>query len=266
MTRSPLGLIFSNYEYSYSILINDILEQTLLEAAQEINRQLATDPNLANQALADQWVFVQEKHKYLIELVPDIPEMTYGDLPIIILVISTWATQYRGVECDFEIWAWPGTSAQRKLGTGHVRLATKPPKMPAGTFPYHMTPDKPLGLLFNHYDYLSTFDNDIIEQVFVEAANKINQEIAPNPALANETLNIGWGYDHPPQDQSEDYYSLHLSPDIPAMTYGDIPIVIATLAAWATQYRTVETDFEIWARPGTEKQKKLGIGMLLLII
>ncbi|KAI4282428.1 MAG: hypothetical protein L6R38_002930 [Xanthoria sp. 2 TBL-2021] len=108
-----------------------------------------------------------------------------------------------------------------------------------------MTPDKPLGLIFTHYDYLSTFDNNIIEQTLVEAAHQINQEIAPTPALANQTLDLKWTSEHHLQDESEDYYWLSLHPDVPAMTYGDIPSVIAVFATRATQYRTVETYFEI---------------------
>ncbi|KAL8718377.1 MAG: hypothetical protein Q9225_004479 [Loekoesia sp. 1 TL-2023] len=127
ITRSPLGLIFSNYEYVYSALSNDIIEQTLIEATQKINHQLASKPTLANQALDGEWVHVQEKHG-------------------------------------------------------------KRPKMPGPTFPYRITPDKPLGLIFTHYDYLSTFDNDIIEQTFTEAAHQIDQEIAHNPVLANQTI------------------------------------------------------------------------------
>ncbi|KAI4176464.1 MAG: hypothetical protein LQ343_001000 [Gyalolechia ehrenbergii] len=266
MTRSSLGLIFSNYEYSYSVLHNNIIVQTLIEAAQKINQQLASNPNLANQALDDEWVYVQEEHEYQLGFVPDTPKMTYGNIPIIIPVISTWATQFAGTECDFEIWAWPGMSAQRKLGKGHLRLAFNFPKMPGQTFPYHMTPDKPLGLIFNHYDYLSTFDNYDILQTLVGAAHEIDQEIAPNPTLANQTLDHGWSYEHDPIGQTEDYYYISLHPYGAAMTYGDVPTVIAVLATWATQYRTVETDFEIWSQPGTGEQRRLGHGNLLLVI
>ncbi|KAI4172282.1 MAG: hypothetical protein LQ346_008634 [Caloplaca aetnensis] len=139
--------------------------------------------------------------------------------------------------------------------------------MPLGSFPYHMTADKPFGLIFTNYNYLDTFDNDIIEETFVEATHKINREIASNPALANETLNGQWDYDHPRPEEPEDYYWLTLNPDVPAMmTYGDIPTVLAVLSAWATQYRTVETDFEIWVRPGTGEQRRLGSGFLILVI
>ena len=137
------------------------------------------------------------------------------------------------------------------------------------TFPYHMTPSDPLGLVFTHYDYLSTFDNDIIEQTLSEAANKINQEIASNPALVNQTSDNGWTYEHNLPDESEDYYQLSIGPGIgqhdSAMTYGDARTVIALLTTWATQWRAVETDFEIWAWPGTGRQRRLGYGMLLSI-
>ncbi|KAL8756901.1 MAG: hypothetical protein Q9184_004351 [Pyrenodesmia sp. 2 TL-2023] len=124
MTRSPLGLIFSNYEYSYSVLLNDIIQRTLIEAAQKINHQLASNPNLAHQALDDEWAYVQEEHDYLLRFVPDVPEMTYGDILTIFPVMTTWTTQYAGVECDFAIWASPGMSAQRKLGIEHLLIAS----------------------------------------------------------------------------------------------------------------------------------------------
>ena len=124
MTRSRLGLNFTNYEYNFSLLRNGIIEQTLKEATQKINSQLASNPDLANQAVDDDWVYVQEEHDYLLRFEPDIPEMTYGDIPSIIPLLSTWAVQYTGVDCDFDIWAWPGTSAQRKLGIGHILLAS----------------------------------------------------------------------------------------------------------------------------------------------
>ena len=124
MTRGPLGLVFSNYEYNFSNLENDIIGQTLIEAAQKINSQLASNHTLAKQALAQKWVYVQQEHGYLLDFVPEIPKMTYGDIPTIIPVMSKWATKYAGVDCDFEIWARPGTSTQQKLGVGHLRLVS----------------------------------------------------------------------------------------------------------------------------------------------
>ncbi|KAL8954003.1 MAG: hypothetical protein Q9222_000164 [Ikaeria aurantiellina] len=123
--------------------------------------------------------------------------------------------------------------------------------MPGQTFPYHMTPNSPLGLVFAHYDYASTFDNDIIERTFMEAAHQIDQELADDPILANQTLDLEWFYQHPDPDEPENHYWLSIQPNIPAMAYRDIPLITAVLATWATQWRTVETDFQIWAQPGT---------------
>ncbi|KAL8707617.1 MAG: hypothetical protein Q9220_007404 [cf. Caloplaca sp. 1 TL-2023] len=121
MRRSPLGLIFTNYDYIHPLLPNTLIEQTLLEAARRINDQLNGNPSLANLALNDKWFYMQQKYEYLLILAPDKPELTYGDVPTIISVLSTWAMQYRGLECDFEIWARPGTGTQRKLGDGRLR-------------------------------------------------------------------------------------------------------------------------------------------------
>ncbi len=138
--------------------------------------------------------------------------------------------------------------------------------MPGSTFPHHMTSEWPVGLIFKHYDYLHTFDNHLVEETLSLAAGEINQDIADDPALRNQTMALRWAYEYNPLDLSEDYFSLSLHPDFPAMTYGDIPIVIAALATWSTQYRTVETDFDIWAWPGTREQRMLGVGSLKLEI
>ncbi|KAI4091900.1 MAG: hypothetical protein LQ344_003857 [Seirophora lacunosa] len=219
MTHSRLGLFFSNYEYNFSNLRNTIIEQALTEAARKINDQLASNPDLANQALDGKWVYLLEEHEYLLELFPDIPKMT------------------------------------------------KPPKMPGGhggTFSYNMTPDKPFGLIFSQYDYLSTFDNDVIEQTIAEATHQIYQELAPDPTLANQTVNQEWGYSHPIQD-TDDSYWLDIMPNGPVMTYGDIPVLLGVLETWATDYRTVETDFAIFIHPGTEQQRQVGQGFLLFV-
>ena len=122
ISRSPLGFLFIHYEYRHSILRNDIIEQTLVEAGHKINKQLAQNSMLENQALGDKWIYIQEKHKYMLDFTSNKGEMTYGDISTIIPVISTWATQYAGVECNFNIWVWLGMSTQRKLGTGHLSL------------------------------------------------------------------------------------------------------------------------------------------------
>ncbi|KAL8837309.1 MAG: hypothetical protein Q9170_002566 [Blastenia crenularia] len=268
MTHSPLGFIFSNYEYRYQFLFNDIIQQTLVEAGQKIDHQLENNPALANQALDDEWFYIQEAEEYLLGFIPNEPEMTYGDIPTIIPLISTWATQYAGVECEFEIWVWPGTSTQRKLGRGALLLAPKLPKMPGdrdATFPYHMDPDKPLGLIFTHYDYGSTFDNKDIEQLLAGARREYDRKVERDPALVNQTFD-GWQYDHNPLGQGEDYYTLFINGEDPAMTWGEIPNVIAELKDWTRAWRTVETDFQIWARPGTVEQRRLGWGSILFII
>lgn len=133
-----------------------------------------------------------------------------------------------------------------------------------GTFSYHMTPDKPFGLIFSHYDYLSTFDNDVIEQTIAEATHQIHQELAPDPTLANQTVNLEWGYSHPIQD-TDDSYWLDIMPGGAVMTYGDIPVILGVLETWATDYRTVETDFDIFMHPGTEQQRNVGHGFLLFV-
>ncbi|KAL8651244.1 MAG: hypothetical protein Q9226_004786 [Calogaya cf. arnoldii] len=266
MTRSPVGLFFSSYDYGH-LLRNDIIEQTLREAVQKIKYQLAINPNLVNKAVDKRLVYVQEEHGYLLDFAPNIPAMTYGDIPVILPLISAWATQYIGVECYFDIFARPGTSAQRRLGLGQIRLASNPPKMPGRAgFRYHMTPDKPFGLIFTRYDYFETYDNDDVEQSLVRAENEIYRMFAPDPTLANQTCNF-WEFDDDlhPIGEYEDFYSLSIEPNGPAMTWNDVRTVVAVLATWAREYRAVKTEFQIWAQPGTGEQRFLGSGRLLLI-
>lgn len=137
--------------------------------------------------------------------------------------------------------------------------------MPGKTFPFYMSPDHPLGLIFDHYDYGSTFDNDDIQQLLTGAWHAIGNALAANPSLANEPCH-GWDYEHNPQGKGEDYYQLFLHPAMPEMKYSDIPTIIGVLWDWAMEWRAVETDFEIWARSGTGEQRKLGFGNLLFII
>ncbi|KAL8644854.1 MAG: hypothetical protein Q9226_007561 [Calogaya cf. arnoldii] len=224
MIRSPLGFLFNHYEYRNSILLNVIIQQTLVEAGHKIDQQLAQNPVLGNQALHDKWSYIQVKHKYILSFVPHQRKLTYDDISTIIPLISTWATQYAGVQCDFDIWIPPGTSTQRKLGTEHLAhvayvksigttdngmsqslkrkfpsLTVIPPTIPAGTapstFPYHMTPENSLGLVFNNYNF-SPEDNDVIKEALTEATQEYNQEVAETPTLANQTLDVSWEYEH----------------------------------------------------------------------
>ncbi|KAL6716095.1 hypothetical protein ACLMJK_005661 [Lecanora helva] len=266
MTDSHIGFDFTNYEYSYSRLRNDFIQQTLKEAAQKITKQLDKVPLLSNQAVKADWIYLQAPHEITLKFVPNVPKMTYGDIRPIIALLSLWATQYKGSEVDFDIWAYPGTSNNRKLGTGYVLDATRQPKMPGPrwtTFPYHMTPSNPLGLIFNHYDYLSTFDNDIISLTFEEASLQINKTLSLSPALEHQPVPNGWHYSHQLPPEYEDSYSLGLGG--PTMTYGNVRDVVALLLLWANEWRTVETSFDIWAWPGTAQGRMLGSGSLLFV-
>lgn len=121
---SRTGVNFTHYEYNFSKLRNDFIQQTLKEAAQKITQQLAKVPLLSNQAVSADWIYLQSAHQITVKFVPAVPAMTYGDIRPTIALLSLWATQYKGSEVDFDIWAWPGTNRARKLGTGYILDAT----------------------------------------------------------------------------------------------------------------------------------------------
>ncbi|KAL8941791.1 MAG: hypothetical protein Q9216_002029 [Gyalolechia sp. 2 TL-2023] len=237
VTRSPLGLLFNNYDYRSSMLLNDIIQQTLVEAGHKINQQLAQNPALRDQAVDHNWFYFQEEHRPVLNFTPDSPDMTYGNILIIIPLISTWATK-------------------------HIHPSNLP-NMPGpfgATFSYHMTPSNHLGLVFAHYDYRYTIDNDLFEQIIVGATDQYYGQIAEDPTRANLTVVGGWYYDHPPHGESEEHYFLGIFPMGAEMRYRDIPRVFALLEDWGTQYQAVDTDYNIYERPGSGEQRRLGYG------
>lgn len=134
------------------------------------------------------------------------------------------------------------------------------------TFPYHMTPNNPFGLVFNHYDYLDTFDNDVIQLTLEEAAHKIDEEISANPAVEHQLLPHGFDYSHPVPPEFEDAYWVNVGWwGGSTMTYGETRDLFALLRLWAHQWRTVGTSFEIWKWPGTVGQSMVGSGDLMFV-
>ncbi|KAL8866417.1 MAG: hypothetical protein Q9174_006316, partial [Haloplaca sp. 1 TL-2023] len=143
------------------------------------------------------------------------------------------------------------------------------PQMPGhfgSTFPYHMTPNDPLGLIFRNYEPSAFENNEVLEQAFAAAKLDYDGMIAGDATLANRTLDVGWDYEFNPDQKGEDYYQLFIHPEDPAMRYRDIPLVIGLLAEWAREYRTCETDFDIFGWLETGERRRLGNGNVLFII
>ncbi|KAL9010805.1 MAG: hypothetical protein Q9173_004297, partial [Seirophora scorigena] len=118
MTRSALGVIFSDYQFSLPVP-NGLVRVLLRHAGEELERKLALNPSLETTAMRAKVTYVQEEHDLTFAVEPRIPQMTYGDQYAMISVLASWATRYESVECDLDIWAWPGMRQQKKLGKAY---------------------------------------------------------------------------------------------------------------------------------------------------
>ncbi|KAL8647034.1 MAG: hypothetical protein Q9226_006601 [Calogaya cf. arnoldii] len=115
MTRSALGVVFSDYEYTMPIQ-NDDVKALLWQAGEELENKLARTPSLETEPMRGEAVYIQGLDGLLLAIEPRIPYMTYGDQYALVAVLASWATRYESVECSFDIWAWPGMRQQKKLG------------------------------------------------------------------------------------------------------------------------------------------------------
>ncbi|KAI4180199.1 MAG: hypothetical protein LQ348_005238 [Seirophora lacunosa] len=118
MTLSALGVIFSNYQYTLPIP-NDLVRALLRHAGEELERKLALNPQLETTSMRAKVTYVQEEHDLTFAIEPRIPHMTYGDQYAMISVLASWAARYESVECNLDIWAWPGMRQQRNLGKAY---------------------------------------------------------------------------------------------------------------------------------------------------
>ncbi|KAL8961093.1 MAG: hypothetical protein Q9193_002304 [Seirophora villosa] len=122
MTLSALGVIFSKYQYTMPIP-NDAVRALLRDAGEELELKLARNPKLETTAMRAEVTYVQEEYDLAFVIEPQIPFMTYGDQYAMISVLASWATRYESVECNLDIWAWPGMTQQRKLGKAYITTA-----------------------------------------------------------------------------------------------------------------------------------------------
>ncbi|KAL8852975.1 MAG: hypothetical protein Q9221_002123 [Calogaya cf. arnoldii] len=115
MTRSALGVVFSDYEYTTPIPNNDV-KALLWQAGEELENKLARTPSLETEPMREEAVYIRGRNELLLAIEPRIPFMTYGEQYALLAVLASWVMRYESVECSFEVWAWPGMRQQRKLG------------------------------------------------------------------------------------------------------------------------------------------------------
>ena len=124
-------------------------------------------------------------------------------------------------------------------------------------FPFLME-NSPIGLVFMDYDHIGLIPNIIITQLLGRASRAVSASIARHPGLAHQPIRdeVEWA----PVRKA----TMVVDPALPNMVYGDLRKLFRALALWAQQYETEECAFEIWAKPGTGEQRRLGTGYFLL--
>ena len=127
MTHSTIGLVFT-FAYPF-ILPNRNVEATIAGAASRIEQELSGNPGRAEEVLTDPFEYLNDEyHLYLYIGRENPPEITWGDLENMMPILAAWAEEYKTPECDFEVWRWPMTGRQKKLGVGTFVLeAGSPP-------------------------------------------------------------------------------------------------------------------------------------------
>ncbi|KAL8911764.1 MAG: hypothetical protein Q9172_007616 [Xanthocarpia lactea] len=118
MTHSPIGLVFWDYDPDFPIP-NYIINQIVGRATDKISAAIARNPAVENQPVSRMGRWTHPARKFDLYIIPKIPNMKYGHLYSVFALLEEWASVYETGQCEFDIWAWPGMSVQKKLGRGH---------------------------------------------------------------------------------------------------------------------------------------------------
>ncbi|KAL8882377.1 MAG: hypothetical protein Q9198_000614 [Flavoplaca austrocitrina] len=117
MDRTSLGFVFSGYDY-VSTISNPIVDQILNQAIAAISAALARDPTLSNRPLQKHVKWTHPVDGYSLYVDPEVPNLTHGSLFAVLHLLRSWTRVYQAEECTFDIWAFPGTAQQKRLGEG----------------------------------------------------------------------------------------------------------------------------------------------------
>ncbi|KAL8837325.1 MAG: hypothetical protein Q9176_005743 [Flavoplaca citrina] len=115
--RTSLGLVFSAYDH-ISTISNSIVDQILTQAIATTSAALARDPTLSNRPLQEHVKWTHPVDGYALYIDPEVPNLTHGSLFAVLHLLRSWTRVYQAEECTFDIWAFPGTAQQKRLGEG----------------------------------------------------------------------------------------------------------------------------------------------------
>ncbi|KAL8823334.1 MAG: hypothetical protein Q9191_005950 [Dirinaria sp. TL-2023a] len=118
MSGSTIGLVFLKYRYAF-ILPNRNVEAVIAGAASRVDEELAGHPGRAEEVLTAPFEYLNDEYHLWLYIQDHPPsQMTWGDLEDAMPILAAWAQEFKTPECDFEIWRWPMTARQVRLGSG----------------------------------------------------------------------------------------------------------------------------------------------------
>lgn len=126
MSRSPLGILFFNYEHILTVP-NNIINQILTQASRSVTEAIARDPDLERRPVQEMVMWTHPVEEIALYVEPEVPNMEYADLYTLFRFLRLWAQEYEAEQCSFQIWGFPGMAQQRKLGMGHFLMDPDPP-------------------------------------------------------------------------------------------------------------------------------------------
>ena len=126
MDRTSLGFVFSAYDHM-STISNSIVDQILTQAIATTSAALTRDPTLAGRPLQEHVKWTHPVDGYSLYVDPEVPNLTHGSLFAVLHLLRSWTRVYQAEECTFDIWAFPGTAQQKRLGEGIFILDPFPP-------------------------------------------------------------------------------------------------------------------------------------------
>lgn len=122
---SPMGLNFSDYDHKV-LTPNHVIDELVAGAIKMLTRAITRNPTLPDQPLTglEYWVHPGAAD-FSLFIEPQKPTMVWGDVLILFRLLGLWSQHYLTEECNFQIWAWPATAIQTRLGTGNFSRETK---------------------------------------------------------------------------------------------------------------------------------------------
>ncbi|KAL8921099.1 MAG: hypothetical protein Q9172_004192 [Xanthocarpia lactea] len=119
MDRTSIGLVFAGYDH-VSTISNPIVNEILTQAIATTSAALSRDPTLSDRPLQEYVKWTHPIAGCALYVDPEIPNLTHGGLFAVLHLLRNWVRVYQAEDCTFDIWAFPGTAQQRRLGGGYL--------------------------------------------------------------------------------------------------------------------------------------------------